>query len=130
MNDNNSNNSKKAAKQKIFVNDNKKKELEGFEEVMDLINTNGVEVKISKKDAQIEDYEIYDFLEKEEGRLERLDRFFTVQMPIERKYSQTKALIKKESEEMHLIKDEIIEKISHPSSRLCDFLDNLISKTY
>ncbi len=119
-----------SGKKRIFLTDHKKKELEGFQDVMDLIDGNGIELKVSKKEAQIEDYEIYDFLEKEITRLEKLDRFFTVQMPIEKQYSQTKPLIQKESEEMHLIKDEIIEKISHPSSRLCDFLDDLISKTY
>ncbi len=117
-------------KKRVFLTDKKKRELEGFEDVLDLIDNNGVEVKTSKKDAQIEDYEIYDFLEKEVARLEKIDQFFTVQMPLEKKYSQTKGLINKETAAVQDIKDEIIEIISKEDSNLAQFLNHLIQRSY
>lgn len=123
--------SDKKTKKRVFLSDKKQRELEGFEEVLDLIDKDGsVDVKASKKEIQIEDYEIYDFLEKEVTRLQKLDQFFTVQMPLEKKYSQTKGLIQKESAELLQVKDEIIDLISKPDSNLSNFLDDLIRKTY
>ncbi|MAF77432.1 MAG: hypothetical protein CME60_04665 [Halobacteriovoraceae bacterium] len=119
----------KSGKKKLFLTDHKQKELEGFEEVLDLIDNNGVEVKTRKKEAQIEDYEIYDFLEKEVSRLEKLDQFFSVQMPLEKKYPQTKGLIQREMVELHLLKEEIIENSSESFSGLTHFLDHLIRST-
>ena len=118
------------AKKRVYISDDKKKELEGFEDVFDLIDKVGVQVKTKKKEVQIEDYEIYDFLEKEVTRLEKLDQFFTVQMPLEKKYHQTRGLIQKESTELHLIKDELIDKVSTPGSRLGLFLNDLIKRSY
>ncbi len=123
-------NKKDNSKKRVFLTDTKKRELEGFEDVLDLIDNNGVEVKVNKKEAQIEDYEIYDFLEKEVARLEKVDQFFTVQMPLEKKYSQTKGLIKKEGADLYIIKDEIITMSSRIDSNLSNFLDDLIRRSY
>lgn len=125
------NDKKSKGKKRIFLSDKKQKELEGFEDVLDLIDKDSnLDVKTSKKEIQIEDYEIYDFLEKEVSRLQKLDQFFTVQMPLEKKYSQTKGLIQKESVQLHAVKDEIIEIISKADSNLSNFLDDLIRRTY
>lgn len=125
---------KSKPKKNIILSAQKKKELEGFQEVLDLVNIDKekatIEVNNNKKDMPIEDYQIYDFLEKEVARLEKLDQFFTVQMPLEKKYSQTKKLIQKESSELSVIKDEIIELTSQNESNLYNFLDDLIRRTY
>lgn len=127
MNDSKKN---KKSKKRIFLPDNKHKELEGFEEVLDLIDNNGIEVKKSKNEIQIEDYEIYDFLEKEVTRLDKLDQFFSVQMPIEKKYSQTRALIRKENQDIQILKEEILDNTSESFSGLSNYLDYLIRKSY
>jgi len=117
---------------RMFVSTKTREDLTGFEDALDLINKdkNHIEVTGNRKERQIEDYQIYDFLEKEIARLEKLDQFFTIQMPLEKKYSQTRKLIKKESAQLHVVKDEIIELISHNDSNLCNFLESLIRRTY
>jgi hypothetical protein len=124
----NDNNNKPSQKKSVYFTDQTKKDLEGFEEVFDLMDNNGLEIKNKRKEGQIEDYEIYDFLEKEVTRLEKLDQFFTVQMPLEKQYPQTKKLIEKETSELHLIKDELVGILSHKTSPLSAFFDDLIRR--
>lgn len=116
------------AKKKLFLTDEQKKELEGFEEALDLINANGPELK--NKETQIEDYEIYDFLEKENLRLEKLDKFFTTHIPLDKKYSQTEKLILKESEHIALLREDIIDELKRDDNPFQEFMKNLFHKAY
>lgn len=117
------------AKKKIFLSDKKKKDLEGFEDVLDLIGEKDAEIK-SEKDLQIEDYEIFDFLEKETMRLEKADNFFSTHLPIDKKYSQTDKLIEKELGEVALLREELIDTIKREDSGLNQFISNLFSKSF
>lgn len=112
------------AKKKIYLDDKKRKELEGFEEVLDLIDANKAEIK-SDKNQQIEDYEIYDFLEKENLRLEKLDHFFTTHLPIDKRYSQTKKLIEKEKKDVTLLREELIQEFIKSDSPLFKYLADI-----
>lgn len=117
------------AKKKIFLDDKKRKELEGFEEALDLIGESDTEIRNISKETQIEDYEIYDFLEKEIVRLEKLDQFFTTQIPLDRQYSQSLKLLKREREATALIKEELIGKLARGNSGLSTFLADIYKKT-
>ena len=117
------------AKKKIFLSEKKQKDLEGFEDVLDLIGEKDAEIR-SEKDLQIEDYEIFDFLEKEILRLEKADSFFTTHLPIDKRYSQTKKLIEKERGDVALLREELIDDIKREDSSLCQFLSNLFSKSF
>lgn len=117
------------AKKKIFLNDKKRKDLEGFEEALDLIGEKGSKVR-NEKDLQIEDYEIFDFLEKEILRLEKIDNFFTTHLPIDKRYSQTNKLIEKEHSEVALLREELVEKLSREGSELDQFMANLYAKAF
>lgn len=118
------------SKKKPTLNDKTNQQLKGFEEVMDLVGLDPASNSKALKDNQIEDYEIYDFLEKENQRLEKLDRFFSTQIPLEKKYSQTKGLIKKEISEVGMIKDELTMKLMHPTSDFQEFMDELYKKAF
>jgi len=118
------------SKKKPNLDNMKTNDLKGFEEVLDLV---GLDPRANSKklnDGQIEDYEIYDFLEKENLRLEKIDRFFSTQMPLEKKYSQTKNLIKKEIGEVNLIKDELTLKLMNPQSEFQLFMAELYKKAF
>lgn len=117
------------AKKKIFLSDKKQKDLEGFEDVLDLIGEKDAEIR-SDKELQIEDYEIFDFLEKEILRLEKADAFFTTHLPIDKKHSQTKKLIEKEKGDVALLREELIDEIKREDSGLCQFLSNLFTKSF
>lgn len=116
------------AKKKIFLTDKKKKDLEGFEEILDLIGEKGPEIR--DKDQQIEDYEIYDFLEKENLRLEKLDQFFSTHLPLSKTHSQTAKLIEKEMEEIGLLREEIIDELERDESYINEFLKDLYIKAF
>ncbi|MCR9205880.1 MAG: hypothetical protein NXH75_14950 [Halobacteriovoraceae bacterium] len=117
------------AKKKIFLTDKQKKELEGFEDALDLIGADGPEIK-QQKDHQIEDYEIYDFLEKENLRLEKLDHFFTTHIPLDRKYSQTEKLINKEKEVIGMLREDILDEIQREDNIFQDFMKSMYQKAY
>lgn len=117
------------AKKKLFLTDKQKKELEGFEDALDLIGADGPEIK-NQKDHQIEDYEIYDFLEKENLRLEKLDRFFTTHIPLDRKYSQTEKLIQKEQDAIGMLREDILDEIQREDNVFQDFMKTLFHKAY
>ncbi len=117
------------AKKKIYLSDEKKKELEGFEDALDLIAEKGSEIN-NEKELQFEDYEIFDFLEKEILRLEKIDNFFTTHLPIDKRYSQTQKLIEKEHSEAALLREEIVEKMMREDSSLNHFMANLLQKAF
>jgi hypothetical protein len=117
------------SKKKIFLTDKQKKDLEGFEDALDLIGADGPELK-KEKDHQIEDYEIYDFLEKENLRLEKLDRFFTTHIPLDKKYSQTERLIKKEQDAIGMLREDILDEIQREDNIFQEFLKGLYQKAY
>ncbi len=117
------------AKKKIFLSDQKKKDLEGFEEIFDLIGEENTEIR-SEKEIQIEDYEIFDFLEKETLRLEKIDHFFTTHLPIDKRYSQTNKLIEKEKGDVALLREELIDELRREGSGLYQFISNLFAKSF
>lgn len=117
-------------KNKKAIPPHKSQDLKGFEEVMDLVGIDARKSSKNVKDNQIEDYEIYDFLEKENLRLEKIDRFFSTQIPLEKQYSQTKKLIKKEIGEVNMIKDELTMKMMSSQSDFHQFIQDLFSKTF
>ena len=118
------------AKKKIFLDDKKRKELEGFEEALDLINSSESEIKKNDKNQQIEDYEIYDFLEKENLRLEKLDHFFTTHLPIDKVYSQTKKLIEKEKKDVTLLREELVQEFIKSDSPLYSYLAQIYKAAF
>jgi hypothetical protein len=118
------------SKKRTKTNSGSIDDLKGFEEVLDLVGMDPAKAQKNINEGQIEDYEIYDFLEKENIRLEKLDRFFNTQIPIEKKYGQTRKLIKKEIGEVNLIKDELTMKLMHPQSDFQNFLTELYKKAF
>ncbi len=117
------------AKKKIYLDEKKKKELEGFEDALDLINAGQTEIATDNT-QQIEDYEIYDFLEKENLRLEKLDNFFSTHLPIDKKYSQTKKLIEKEKKDVALLREELVREFSKPDSALNRYLAKIYKEAF
>jgi hypothetical protein len=122
--------SKKKNKKSTIITSHKGDDLKGFEEVMDLVGLDPKKGPKNVKDSQIEDYEIYDFLEKENLRLEKIDRFFNTQIPLEQKYSQTKKLIKEEIGQVNMIKDELTIKMMSPQSDFYLFMEQLYQKAF
>ena len=85
------------AKKKVVLPQKRIKELKGFEDVIDLIDSEGKQYIGAKKDKGIlEDYEIFDFLEKEYQRLGKLDELFSKKISILQKYPQLPKLVHKQ----------------------------------
>lgn len=117
------------AKKKIYLTEQQKKDLEGFEDLLDLFSEGGAEIR-SNNENQIEDYEIYDFLEKENLRLEKLDQFFTTHLPVAKAYQQTSKLIENEEGILGPLRNDLVNLIENPKSHFYKFIDILARKSF
>lgn len=115
-------------KRKLVLNESQKKELEGFEDSLDLINAE--ESKSRSKGYQQEDHKIYDYLEKEKLRLEKIDNLFSVTIPLDRNFSQTEKLIAIEEEKIGLLREDLIQEIQKEDSIFLNFLQKIYEKAY
>lgn len=118
-------------KKRIVITQDKLKDLEGFEEVMDLLFDEKRVLTQQEARANKDDtFEIYSFLEKENSRLKKLDRFFSQQIRTHEFYSQTSDLCEKQTDRMETAKKELISKLSNESSPLQVNLAHLFEKTF
>lgn len=105
------------------------KNLQGFEEVAELfIDEDGQKIKPRK--SQVEDYEVFNFLEKELKRLTKIDHFFRDQYHIIKQYSQTKTLIYEEQVELDRTKSEFVMKISEEDSYFMDNMNHMFMSVF
>ena len=118
-------------KKKVILPEKKVKELEGFEEVMDLVGQEGNDFASPKeRKGALEDYEIFDFLEKESERLSKLDELFNKKMATIKSYPQLEKLVKKQEEEKNLIKDELSGRLMFENSPLHEKLGLWFDKVF
>jgi hypothetical protein len=97
------------AKKKLVLSKKKLEELKGFEDVLDLFT--GVDTEIAAPQAPsgpFEDHSVYDFLEREYFRLEKLDRYFGQQLPLLQAYPQTEGLIEAQKEERDFLLADLV----------------------
>lgn len=111
---------------KVKVPPHKAKELEGFEEAMDLVT--GEETILDAKKEQIEDYQIYDYLLKENDRLKKLDDLFSTKLKIMEKYDQIDSLIEQQNEAMSMAREEVISFLTVKNSPYQINMDQLFKK--
>lgn len=118
-------------KRKILLTESKMKELQGFEDVIDLLFDDKRIISNQEARANKDDtFEIYSFLEKELRRLQHLDRFFSTQMRTHEFYSQTSELCERQSDKLSSNRDELIGKLIVEDSPLHHNLEELIKKSF
>ncbi|MDC1174802.1 hypothetical protein OAT67_05385 [Bacteriovoracaceae bacterium] len=112
---------------KVVLPPKKKKDLEGFEEAIDLITGEKTTTVEQKKD-QLEDYQIYDYLLKENERLKKVDDLFSTKLKILEKYDQIETLIKEQQDSMAMCREELIATLNVKNSNYMLSMDEFFRK--
>ncbi|MBL6991050.1 MAG: hypothetical protein ISR65_14790 [Bacteriovoracaceae bacterium] len=116
---------------KLKLPGRKLKDLKGFEEVFDLVDSPfdpslGAQ-KIPRND---EHFDIYSFLEEELLRLRSIDDFFSNQIEILIDHPQTELLLNIQQNKLKLLKNELISRLETPYSPLNLNLEHAWNSTF
>lgn len=117
------------AKKKLNIPKDKLKDLEGFEDVLDLVDIDKREVK--KKDTRpAQNFAIYDFLERETIRLKKLDEFFSTKVPNLNENKQYTSLIKDQKNNRNSLQSNLTSKMRDPDSEFHHFISTHFNKFF
>lgn len=100
--------------------------MDGFEDAADLALTQGK----SQRERKIDNFDLFNFLEYEYDRLEKLATFFTHKLENLKKYPQTEKLIERQRSLRDKLKLEVIERISSTSSIFTQHLEQIFDKSF
>ena len=116
------------------LTENQKKELKGFEEVVDLVieDSDRKEIERSKKDIEKRGdlHELYNFLEHEKTRLSRIDSFFSSKVDNLGENAQTQVLIKRQYSRIEQAKETLLPKLSQTDSSLQKQLRQIFNSAF
>jgi hypothetical protein len=116
-------------KKKLNIPKSKLKDLEGFEDVLDLVNIDKAEVH--KRDTRpAQNFEIYDFLERESVRLKKLDQFFSNKVPILEEHGQYTSLIEQQKVVRNDLQKELCQKVKDENSAFQQFMSSRFNKFF
>lgn len=116
------------------LTDNQKKDLKGFEEVIDLVIEDGERKELERSKKEIEKHgdlhELYNFLENEKSRLSRIDSFFSSKIDNLGGNAQTKSLTKKQFLKIEQLKKTLLPKLVHSESVLQKQLRQIFNSAF
>ena len=117
------------AKKKISISKEQKQNLAGFEEILDLVTGEETELVQPRKN-QIEDYEVFNYLEKEIQRLEKTDHFIRHQIPILKNTPVIDSTLDNEQVFLDKVKQSFINKISEKDSQFFNNMDRIFTNIF
>lgn len=114
---------------KIVINQDKKKDLVGFEEIYDLIDdkildNNDSQGKITN-DKLADNYDLYDFLDVEFKRLQKINDILTKKLDNLKNFPQTETLINEQKAHISSIKNELLDILEDPNNKIHEELSKL-----
>ena len=120
-------------KKKKILSKEKIQEIEGFEEIMDLVLDEEEQIQVEQKRKELEKYndtyKLYNFLENEVKRLEKVSQFFGTKLKNYKKFNQTQYIAKKQdticSEAKKKLLKEVIVNDSHLNKQLETLFNSL-----
>ena len=120
-------------KRKKIISKEKFKDIEGFEEIMDLVLDEEEQLQVEQKRKELEKYndtyKLYNFLENEVKRLEKVSQFFGTKLKNYKEFNQTKHIAKKQeticSETKKDLLSHVVVKDSHLNKRLETLFNSL-----
>jgi hypothetical protein len=118
------------SKKKGSFDESKKNELSGFEEVLDLINGEKRKVENDQKQVGANPFELFNFLEREKVRLEKIDVLFRSKVPNLENNPISQKLCRIQEERLQISRMELSKKLSKKSSPLYKNLNDLFEKTF
>tara|TARA_R110000868_G_scaffold411568_1_gene705391 strand:- start:3325 stop:3714 length:390 start_codon:yes stop_codon:yes gene_type:complete len=112
------------------VSSDKMKELDGFEEVFDLFE--GTEFKEGSIDPRSGDdtFELYNFLENENMRLQLLDHLYSAKIKTLQKYPQSEKLTVEQHKKKFQILSQLVPLVSSHDSAFNEEMERLFNKAY
>lgn len=118
-------------KNKTKANERLGGELKGFEEVLDLLtdDTSRSE-KFNNNNKSTNPFELFNFLEKEKERLEKVDLFFREKLPNLDAQEITPHLTKLQEQRLQSTRSELTLRLSQTDSPLMANLRHLFEKTF
>ena len=116
-------------KKKMSISKEQKKNLAGFEEILDLVTGEETEL-VQPRKSQIEDYELFNYLEKEIQRLEKADHFIRHQIPILRDTPVIDHTLDDEQVLLDKIKRRFIDKVSESESQFISNMDKIFTNIF
>lgn len=119
---------------KKFLPKEKVEEIKGFEEIMDLVLDEQEQVEVEKKRKELEryndTYQLYNFLENEISRLEKLSLFFGKKLANYKKFNQTELILEKQSNKCSDAKIDLIYKLTKEDSHINQSLSSLFNTLF
>ncbi len=109
------------------------KELEGFEDLIELWGKNNISKGSNKKkgkDLSLEYREILNFLENEYYRLDKIYNFLNHKISTLKEADQKDSLINFEKERLEMTKEKLYKKFSSSSSPFHIVLSDIFNKSY
>jgi hypothetical protein len=121
-------------KKKKILSPSKIKDIEGFEEIMDLVLDEEEQIQAEHKKKELEKYndtyKLYNFLENEVKRLENLSQFFGTKLNNYKKFNQTQYIAKKQNTICKESKKKLSKEVIHPESHLNKQLESLFNSLF
>lgn len=117
-------------KKKSRFDDPQKNELSGFEEVIDFLVDEKRKVDNDKKHIGVNPFDLFNFLEKEKTRLEKIDLLFRSKVPHLENNALSKKLCDIQEERLEMSRSELTKKLSDKKSPLYKNLNDLFEKTF
>lgn len=114
-------------KRKLNIPKHKLKDLEGFEDVLDLVGIDKSEV--NKRDTRpIQSFAIFDFLERETERLHVIDQLFNNKINTIGEHRGHDSLIEKQKKNRNDLQKELTKVLEDKDSPLHKFLGDHFNK--
>ncbi|CBW26275.1 hypothetical protein BMS_1412 [Halobacteriovorax marinus SJ] len=119
---------------KKLISKEKLDEIKGFEEIMDLVIDEHEKLEVEKKQREAEklndSYLLYNFLEDEAHRLEKLSKFFGTKINNYKNFNQTSHILKKQDIQRKQIKKDLVEFQMSEYSPLNKHLEKLFNALF
>lgn len=119
---------------KKIISKEKLNDMKGFEEIMDLVVDDNEKLELENKkrnDDKVNDsYQLYNFLEDESNRLEKLSQFFGTKISNFKEFDQTEFIRSKQSEQKKQTKSELAEFQARKESPLNMHLGRLFNSLF
>jgi tRNA uridine 5-carbamoylmethylation protein Kti12 len=114
---------------KISLSKKQMNDLQGFEEIVDLVTGEKTEL-IQPRRNDNEDYELFNYLEKEIKRLEKIDHYFRHSLEVVNRHSQTKALLDHELTDLDRVKQAFINEVTSDKSQFLANMDAMFTSVF
>jgi len=119
---------------KKVISKNQQKDMKGFEEIMDLIIDDNEKLEVENQrrnaDKANDSYQLYNFLEDESNRLEKLSQFFGTKINNFKDFNQTDFINQKQTEQKKRIKNDLANLQSNKNSPLNMHLGRLFNSLF